>query len=130
MNTFVIKSSSSSATLTFSHLTVSGFHVSYFSNDLSAKTTVYEDSGMGQQLVDFFIAIWEKADPWKELLSWSSLEGELEIQATTDKLGHVEFKLIFNKYTTKEPWTAETILTAELGQLEKISKGIQSFFSI
>jgi hypothetical protein len=67
---------------------------------------------------------------WKGTKDWQSLEGELRLELTTDRTGHVVVDVeVRADYGGPDPWRLNTQITLEAGQLETISHQMQLFFA-
>lgn len=63
---------------------------------------------------------------WNEEKSWSDLEGNVEIAATSDRTGHISLQVILNGQNGESQ--LRTCLKFEAGQLEKFAKEIALLF--
>ena len=66
---------------------------------------------------------------WEGARTWSSLEGELEISASADSLGHVTTKVKLRSGHYELDWTAEAGLLLEAGQLSRVAKDVGNVFA-
>jgi len=91
---------------------------------LSASSQVYAFEPRGYGLVEFFedlAAIWRG---WKGKKDWTSLEGELSLVCTSDRLGHVAIEV-----TLCNIWSVRKVFDVEAGQLEQLASEIKKFFA-
>ena len=132
MNAVKIPSTNAAASLRFSDFDGSHFTVTLTSPALSAAVVVYAVPDLGtkdiEALVSLFKAMSENWKGWEGALSWSSLEGELSILATSDRLGHVNLRLKFREYEGPIPWSAEADFALEPMQVEQAYKQLVLFF--
>ena len=127
MQELVIKSNDSSASLVFSNFEGDYFTARFHSPALSVSKRVYAYQDW-KSLVNLFEYLAKKWKGWDGEKNWSSIEREFSISCSSDKTGHVYFKLKFREVSYQEPWVAEPSLNLEAGQLEGISKQVRIFF--
>ena len=58
---------------------------------------------------------------WSDTKSWTSLEGELGLEATTDRLGHIYLRVTLRAIEISANWTVQTTLLIEAGQLDRLA---------
>ena len=128
MNKVIIKSSNSSATLTFQERDGEYFSVVYDSPAIQLNKRVwgYTDCSF---LIELFSQIAKEWKGWKGSKSWESIEGEFGVKATCDNLGHVTLNLSIREWNDPEPWDVNVDLVLDTGQTERVSKQINSFFT-
>ena len=63
---------------------------------------------------------------WEGTRSWRSLEGELELSATSDRLGHVELEVRLDEGAPFQ-WRVYGMISLEGGQLDSIAAAAQTF---
>lgn len=86
---------------------------------LRASTTVYlYDDNLS--LLKFFEELSKNWQGWEGTKNWKSLEGDLSIQCSTDKLGHVAFNLEISNNNIEPSWTLRTTVMAEAGNLNDL----------
>ncbi len=128
MNGLIIRSSKTDAVLTFSNLTKKGFEISYQSKYVSARTTVFDMDESPPQIKHFFASMAQQTNGWKGELAWTPYDETIKMSAHVDRLGHVELTVVFWAFKL-EPWQVQVTLQTELGQLERISRSVDTFFS-
>ena len=65
------------------------FRVAIRSHNLSASIQVYAWNSFGSRLEQFFEDVAANWRRWDGEKKWNSLEGELSLVCTSDKLGHI-----------------------------------------
>ncbi len=104
------------------------FHASVEGDGPSASVRVwgYTDCHL---LVDLFESIAHDWRGWQGERSWSSIEDEFRIGATTDKAGHVTLSVVLAHCDGMDDWRLSVPVFTEAGQLEKIAREVARFFS-
>jgi hypothetical protein len=129
MDSLTIKSSCSDCSLSFRERDGEYFKVVLTSHDHSASVRVwgYEDSHL---LASLFQKMLQLTNDKSAELSWCSIEGEFELHATADKVGHIYLRAVLNNVNkgTFEPWKLEATIASEIGQIEKAAKEVSIFF--
>jgi hypothetical protein len=95
------------------------------SDDLNAVTRV-DNALYRVMLPEFFTQLsnnWKGREGEK---SWSALEDEYRIEASTSETGHVTLKVTVNLHQYQ--WRANAEIIVEAGQLEKIEKDVRELF--
>jgi uncharacterized protein DUF6228 len=64
---------------------------------------------------------------WSGEKNWASLEGEMRISCTCDKLGHTRMAVLLRDLHPERGWTASGSLIMEAGQLDKIARSVREF---
>jgi hypothetical protein len=126
---FSIRSSNSSRELIFSDAHEEGFNVAIQSAEVTASTGVwvYPDA---QSLNELFQEIGSLTKPWKGDRQWVSIDKEFVLWVSCSALGHVTFTVELCGYMRlPEEWRVQVVLVQEFGQLEKIAKQANAFFS-
>ncbi|MET0044546.1 MAG: DUF6228 family protein, partial [Candidatus Thiodiazotropha sp. 6PLUC3] len=126
MDSAVIKSCSTSATLTFSERDGDYFSVTYESPSVKLKKRVwgYTDCKFLVNLFEFIAKEWKG---WDGVQEWASIEGELSISATCDNLGHIMLAITIREYDSPEVWNSQVSLGIDSGQTENIAKKVMQF---
>jgi hypothetical protein len=65
---------------------------------------------------------------WEGTKSWFSMEGELELEATSDRTGHVTLTVAIPASANQRQWSARVAVTIEAGQLERLAEEAGAFF--
>ena len=78
------------------------------------------------QLFNEMAADWKG---WSGKKSWNALDGELEMEATADSIGHVTLRLTIPGYESSQLWSAQGRLLVEAGQLERLAQDAEHFFA-
>lgn len=101
--------------------------VELVARDLRASVRV-ENPGFGEppsQLLHALVPCWRG---WEGKQSWRAIEGELEIDATADRTGHITL-VVRIPGNPAAPWSAEARVLIEAGQLEAIAQSAEAFFA-
>lgn len=97
---------------------------------LRAATQVDGSSyGFGEGLSTYFRRIADDWRGWDGARAWSSLEAELDFEATHDGLGYVELRVRMRGGPYPEDWRAEGIIWIDAGRLETLARAARSFDS-
>lgn len=128
MDTAVIKSGNSSASLTFCERDADYFSVLYESPAVKLEKRVwgYTDCDL---LVNFFEFIAKEWRGWQGPQVWTSIEGELELTATSDNLGHVTLNIKVSEFDGPEVWSSSVNLGLDASQTESVAKSVRAFFA-
>jgi hypothetical protein len=81
-------------------------------------------------LLDMFDAMEAAPQGWESPFEWSSIEGELTLKATSDKLGHVliNVKLYDRQNGGGEAWSLSAGIETALGELPGLAAEAKKFF--
>lgn len=96
--------------------------------DFHAKTRV-ENPGYGHppsQLFEELAVIWKG---WEGTKTWFAMEGELELEAISDRIGHVTLTVAIPASASERQWSARVAVTIEAGQLERLAAEAGAFFA-
>ncbi|MBD2771415.1 DUF6228 family protein [Iningainema tapete] len=128
-----IKSTSTDAILKFLNFDNYCFIVLLESHAINASKEVWISTGDNycdpQSLVNHFKEMALEWKGWEGEKTWSSIEGDLILSCTSDKLGHINLEVQLLQFNRPESWSATLNLSTEAGQLEKISNEVATFFS-
>ena len=94
---------------------------------MKAETKVYAYAPHGDVLKEFFEDIAQNWKGFEGTKQYSSLEGELKIDATSDTSGHTYLKIDLR--SNKQDWQVRGDFVLVAGQLDTIVKDLQSFFA-
>ena len=94
---------------------------------LSAAAQV-ENSGVIQGPEAFFHEIAKNWRGWTGEKTWHALEGELNLSATADSLGHITIRVQLQPTAGPEGWRVISYAYVEAGQLESLSRRAAKFF--
>ena len=133
MSEFVI-SSEREVKLTFHsrQVTYEGWLVSYritaearnFRAEIDVENTPHGDSPAA-----FFAGMAKEWSGWQGKKAWGTIEGEYELSATRDSVGHITLVAGFNPHAFPPSWSGQLILVIDAGQLEKFSGEANAFFN-
>lgn len=126
---FSIRSNSSDRELLFSNLEGDYFQVNLKGIQVSARTTVFAYTD-ARSLKNLFQELGKFDRPWNNTKEWGSLEGEFNISATCNALGHVLFRVEIRILPgDPEESCVKTGITTELEKLVSLAKDAEDFFS-
>ncbi|WP_410254105.1 DUF6228 family protein [Paracoccus aminovorans] len=113
---FLMKSTTSGASLCFSERSAEYFNVTIETPNLTAtkKVCIY-DYASSNSFVDFFQRIALNTRPWAGEDVWETLEGEMRLRATCDALGHVRFEITLRDYSLD--WSLVCSMLFDFGML-------------
>lgn len=97
------------------------------SNSMQADIQI-ENTPYGTFPDDFFENLSANWKGWKGKKEWGAIEGEFDMQATSDSVGHVELFIRLRNGYYPPFWNAEITFNIEAGNLEKIAKDAKKFF--
>ena len=94
---------------------------------LSATARV-ENSRAIQGPEIFFQDIAQDWRGWDGEKTWHSLDGELDLTATSDLRGHITIRVQLQPTAGPEGWRVTSYAYAEAGQLDSLSRRVAQFF--
>src|SRR2546425_9319376 len=122
MDTLRLKSSNSDVAMEFSNVDGDYFRVSVVARDHSAIRPVYAYTD-AHGIARLFAEAARDSNGWHGPKVWESLEGELRMELTMDRLGHVALRVrIRSDAGGRDPWEHDAELALEAGQLEAIAR--------
>jgi hypothetical protein len=65
---------------------------------------------------------------WPNEMSWESLEGEMLLRCSHDRLGHILIRTVLRSGPMEYDWEVAATVMAEAGQLEDIARRARAFF--
>jgi hypothetical protein len=77
-----------------------------------------------------FVDIAREWSGWKGEKKWGALEGEYNLSATCDSLGHITLKVGMMPNAYPPVWSAIVSLVIEAGQLDKLAREVETFFNV
>jgi hypothetical protein len=126
-----IRSARDGVTLTLSNFVCEGadsmsdsFLVEVKAYDLRAEARA--STFMAADLGQFFTSLANDWRGWQGERTWATLEGEFELTATSDPLGHVRLAYFIRPPHTGFNWELRGVLELEAGQLESLSLDAQA----
>jgi len=128
MDTAVIKSGNTSATLTFCERDADYFTVLFESPAVKLKKRVWGYTDC-EFLVNLFSFIAKEWKGWQGAQEWASIEGEFAISATSDALGRVTLNIKISEFDGPEIWSSNVTLGLDASQTENIAKSVGAFFA-
>jgi len=97
-------------------------------HDFQASVRI-QNPGFGHPPTQLFNDMAVNWSGWKGKKFWAALDGELEIEATADAIGHVTLQLAITDYGNARLWAAQGSLLVEAGQLERLAHEAELFFA-
>lgn len=94
-----------------------------FSGEIEVENPPY-----GMSPAALFKQVAEEWSGWKGEKGWGAIEGEFNLSATCDSLGHVTFVVELNPNGYPPCWSANLSLVVDAGQLEELSNDAKLFF--
>ena len=127
MDSVTIKSVRGGRTLLFDERKGEYFCVTLIGDSVSATKRVwgYTDTERLPELFDSIAADWKG---WKGKKEWKAIEGDLEIAATSDRLGHVRLDIEIRNHDPEDDWSVTAPIFVDAGELETIAKKIRVYF--
>ncbi len=96
--------------------------------DFRASVRV-QNPGYGHPPTQLFNEMAANWTGWQDKKSWIAMDGELEIEATADAIGHVTLRITIPGYESTQLWSAQARLLVEAGQLERLAESAELFFA-
>ncbi|MEO1068124.1 MAG: DUF6228 family protein [Cyanobacteria bacterium J06638_6] len=125
-----LKSSNSDVVLKFSDVSGDYFQVALDACDHSASRQVYAYTDPWG-IARLFSTAAKQWKGWEGHRVWESLEGELRLDLSIDRLGHVTLEVrIQSDPGGPDPWEHRAELTLEAGQLAAIARAMVLFWSV
>ena len=124
---FKIKSSVNSLTFEMSAENSDSVLAKVSGAGINAEAFVY--TFMSKGIGEFFTNLSSNWKGWQGNIEWSSLEGEIKLQASCDRLGHI-FLSVWLTNGAPPIWEAHTELVLEAGQLEMLAAEALAFESV
>ena len=94
---------------------------------VSAKVEVWAETGDAAGLQAFLTDLGKQENPWSGMREWQSIEGDLKLSATCNALGNVVFAVeLRGLQGASEEWAVTAGIDYELGQLKRLSQGLDS----
>jgi hypothetical protein len=106
---------------------VEGFWVRVTDLHLSASVQVYAGYAPSHPAA-LFVDMARKWSGWPGELVWKSLEGELALRCSHDRLGHISIRIELQSGHMRDAWEVTATVMAEAGQLEDIARRAALFF--
>ena len=106
---------------------IDGFWVRVTDQNLSAAAQVYAGYAPSHP-VSLFAEMAQQWAGWSGELVWESLEGELKIRCSRDRVGHIFIRVELRAGQMPEDWRVIATVLAEAGQLEGIARRAELFF--
>ena len=134
MDEFVIKSSVDDCTIAFVErepedptLPIERFRVKVTRNDLSATAPVWGGYTLSSP-APWFHELARNWQDWQGELVWNSLERELALVATRDRLGHINIRIELRSGLMAHEWSLQAFVVVDAGQLDVLARQAERFF--
>lgn len=119
----VITCSETRATFTLARQEADYWQADLKGRELSCSASVY--AFMGDGIDEFFRSMARDWRGWDGVRSWSSLEGELELEASSDGRGHTRLRLRMALDPARD-WRIDVVLVIEAGSLDELAAGAKA----
>jgi Family of unknown function (DUF6228) len=133
MEQFVLKSEQGAKVVFHSRKYDESGWLDSYSIDLEAHgfraSTIVENPGYGHLPSQLFDKLATQWSGWSGAERWCAMEGELEIEATSDALGHIKLQFKVPGYSQSKGWSSSAWLLVEAGQLERLAREANAFFN-
>ncbi len=106
---------------------IDSFWVRVSDHNLSAAGQVYAGYAPSHP-ARLFADMAARWSGWPDVLAWASLEGEVALGCSHDRLGHIAIRVVLRSGPMDNDWRVEATVMAEAGQLEAIARRAASFF--
>jgi hypothetical protein len=106
---------------------IDGFWVKVMDHNLSACAHVYAGYTSSHP-APLFADMARQWSGWRGELVWESLEGELALRCSHDRLGHISIRIELRAGFMPSDWRVAATVMAEGGQLENIARCATLFF--
>jgi hypothetical protein len=106
---------------------IDGFWVRATVLNLSAAAQVYAGYAPSHP-APLFADMARQWAGWSGELVWQSLEGELAIRCSRDRVGHIFIRVELQSGLMHEDWRVVATISTEAGQLEGIARDAELFF--
>ena len=126
MPDFELTSTKDGVRLTLSPIGPRAYSASIVGRDLNVSTTIYDVLGETYVFPKFWKQLASSWKGWSGERSWSSIEGDLELTATSDNLGHITVRCHLSS-GAPEGWSVTIWLHCEAGALESIASNADRF---
>ena len=126
MSVFRLKSVHDGYSLTLSPQGARSYRATIGGPDLNAATTIYDVTGETFAFADFWRDLAAHWKGWPGSKSWGSLEGDLELEARSDSLGHIQVTCEIS-CGAPHGWRVKVYLFAEAGGLDALASHAGSF---
>ena len=126
MSVFILKSVHDGYSLKLSPQGQRSYRAVLNGPDLNAETIVYDVTGETFAFADFWRDLATHWKGWSGGKSWGSLEGDLELEARSDSLGHIAVTCAISR-GAPHGWRIKVWLFAEAGALDALASQAASF---
>ncbi len=105
------------------------YRVALRTDGIDVECSVYAFDPMNAGLARFFRELAEAMGQECEK-SWTSLEGEFELDCKLDNLGHVDVEATLNSSPYGSSWTVVLRFQLDAGQVQRAASDVQKFFAV
>lgn len=128
MEPVIIKSTRGGRTLTFSNRNGDYFDAELAGDSISAKKGIwgYTDTAFLIDLFDSFARDWKG---WEGERHWAAIEGDLDLTATSDRLGHIRLDVVLLNNGSEDDWKVDAPVYLDAGSLDALASKVRVFFT-
>lgn len=114
--------------MTFSNRNGDYFDAELAGDSISAKKGIwgYTDTAFLIDLFDSFARDWKG---WEGARHWAAIEGDLDLTATSDTLGHIRLDVILCNNNPEDDWKVDAPVYLDAGGLEALASKVRTFFT-
>ncbi len=106
---------------------VNSYFVTAEAPNFSATIEV-DNAPYGTSPADLFAEIADRWSGWQGVKRWQALDGEYELQATSDSTGHITIVALINSRSFPPSWEAKVSIVVEAGSVDKLAVNAKEFF--
>src|SRR5687768_15942594 len=105
------------------------YRVNFSADGIEVSASVYAYAPMNEGLPLFFDQLASSLGS-NSVRHWASLEGEFELDCTSDSLGHVDVEATLHSNAYGSRWTVLSRLSMEAAQVERAANDLRRFFDV
>jgi hypothetical protein len=128
MEPVIIKSTRGRRTLAFSNR-----HGDYFDAELSGDSVTVKKGIWGytdtELLINLFESIAVDWRGWEGKRHWAAIEGDLDITATHDRLGHIRIDVVILNNDLEDNWKVDAPIFLDAGSVDPLAAKVRMFFA-
>jgi hypothetical protein len=125
---FVIKSSHGGRELRLEERKGEYFRVTLSGDAISATKVVYAYTD-GPRLASLFASIAADWRGWDGERTWSTLESDFSVRATSDRLGHIRLDAELRSHDPDDNWRISAPIFLDAGSLDTVAADAETLFS-
>jgi hypothetical protein len=97
---------------------------------LTAKTSIWlGPDGVEERLSDFFARLATDWRAWDGTRSWEGMEGGLDLHCVNDRVATAHVSVVL-RHASGADWTAEAVVTVDLGQLDTVAADLHQLLAV